>query len=128
METTLLMGGFDSKQFKTLQARWYKKLQSSGFEEAEDINSPRELLKDWHSMYFQKRYTPDTFSAKQEYYRLACLFLFSHKFQNDLEKKIWYMHAEGLPIRKIKSKLKRTKISKVRTIITALSKIMLGRS
>lgn len=32
------MNSFDSKEFRKLQAKWYKKLEKSGFDDIEDIN------------------------------------------------------------------------------------------
>lgn len=93
-------------QLQRLKAEWYKKLKDSGFEDIEDTNSPRELLKSWHSTYFFRKYTPEMFAQRQEYYEKAGRFLATHPFQYQIHKEIWQMHTEGLSIRTISASLK----------------------
>lgn len=122
-----LMSQFQSKQFKVLQHKWYKKIKDQGFDDVEDVESPREFMKDWHSMYFQKRYTIDSFQAKEEYYRMARSFSNTHKFECRRDKQIWELHCEGLSLRKIAEKLK-TKICRIHKVIKTLSQIMLQKA
>lgn len=114
---------FKTKQFKTLQREWYRKLKDSGFDDIEDVDSPEEYLKAWHSQYFQKRHTPDKFIANQEYYRRTQAFLMHYTFANQLDKQIWKMHSEGRPLRAIAKKLTIT-VHKTNTTIKYLESQM----
>lgn len=118
------MSKFQTKEFKALQTKWYDKLKKKGFDDIEDTQSTKEFIKEWHSVYFQKRHTPMSFYAKQEYYYLAQTFLNEHPFQTKQEKRIWILHSEGLSIRKIAIELN-TKIWKVHRAVRFLSQLML---
>lgn len=119
------------QKFNNLQEIWYKKLKDSGFE---DLEEPRvgnndksyHWLKQWHNQYFQQRYTPSQFDAKQDYFILASRFLFEHKFENTLEKNIWKLHSEGEYIRETAKKLGTYKL-KVESTLKKLKKIMFER-
>jgi hypothetical protein len=62
-----------------------------------------------------------------EYYRSAGIFLHEYKFQNELDKRIWELHSEGLytidivldPM--IRASLKQ-RVSRVNSILTRLKK------
>lgn len=97
-----------------LKAKWDKILKDEGLEDIEDSNGN---LKSWHSFKFYTSQFSSTNGtkvqdklivneAKQEYYRLAEQFLYSHKFKNKLEKSIWALHAEGLSYRDIAKALR----------------------
>jgi hypothetical protein len=132
---------------KQLTKTWYKKLKDTGFEDIEDTNSKREMLKTWSSRFI-KNHTPPTGSqvsaitedevaacmtlneAKAEFYRLAEHFLNSHTFNSKLEKAIWALRSEGASYRTIAKTLsKNTKkiINKdnIGTIVQNLEKLML---
>lgn len=126
--------------FKTLQLAWYKKLKESGFDDIENISkSGRELLKKWHSLYFVCRYDPQTFEAKEEYYRRAAQFLHEHRFEwipgtsliNFQEREVWRLHSDGKPIRTIADimiqKGHKTNKDYVHAIILRLRDIMWSR-
>lgn len=100
-----------SAKFKQLQAKWYKKLASEGFE---DIEQDEDNLKKWDSQHFIARHTnfvgaskgakslgdgnkfdATWFRSQEEYYQLAGVFLHQHSFENPKEKLIWQMHSEG---------------------------------
>lgn len=121
------MSHFQSREFKELQAEWYNKLKKTGFEDIEDVNSPREYLKVWDSTYFQSNYVPMIFLAKQEYYRRSAIFLMDYTFFNSEEKNIWQHHSEGIPLRQIAKNLNII-LSRVRTTIAKLRRIMLDES
>jgi hypothetical protein len=120
----------------SLQKIWYKKLKESGFEDIEDVSSPREYLKTWHSNYFYQRYTPESFEFKQEYYRKASLFLHMYSFEwfpgssivNWMEREIWRQHSEGISLRAIALHFQNMGIStnkdKINHIVQRLSEIM----
>lgn len=107
--SNLLSEWHESEELKALQKKWYHKLKESGFEDIEDTNSKREYLKSWHSNYFYRTYTPETFSFKEEYYRRASQFLFEYHFLwfegssliNFCEREIWRLHSEGQGVRQI---------------------------
>lgn len=84
---------------KALQAIWYEKLKDTGFQDIERRNG--ELLNQWDSAYFQLRYDPETFSAKETYFYRARQFLNEHLFLHPVQEEIWRLHCEGLGVRQI---------------------------
>lgn len=94
------------KEFKKLQQKWYKQLQSAGFEDIEQDD--RNFKKNSH-LDFKIRYSDVEFEQRQNYYRLAGFFLNDYAFTNLRERLIWKLHAEGLSIRKIDVILKQQK-------------------
>ncbi len=113
------------KYSKALRDKWYRKLAKSGFVDAEDVNSPNEMLKRWHGSYFRDHMTPQEFKAKEAYFQNATWFLTVHKFISKDERKIWKLHAEGQNVVEIAKTmdLKRTKTS---LIIQRLGGLMNG--
>lgn len=109
-----------SKEFNDLQAKWYKKLKDSGFEDAEQ---DPETLKQWTRSKFAPQQNNgaalDVVMAKnrskQEYYRLAGHFLYDFNFTSELHRLIWELHSDGLSHRDISDKLKENGIKKART-------------
>lgn len=88
---------YETKDFLKLDNEWQKKLEESGFEDAE--NKERNL-KEWDGQQF-KRTTRNRDSvvymeSKIEYYRLASRFLHEYKFEDNISKVIWELHADGL--------------------------------
>lgn len=88
------------QQLKALQREWYDKLKETGFDDIEDTNSPREMLKTWHSRCFLNKNEVET-SAKAEYYTNAQQVLYSYKFRTMADQMLWEYHANGLSIREI---------------------------
>jgi hypothetical protein len=86
---------YKTAKFQQLQAKWYEKLAKTGFEDVEEANSPKELLKCWHSTWFRTRGTPEQFAEKQQYYATAREILANHRFDSAKEKRIWALHSEG---------------------------------
>lgn len=115
-----------SEDFKRLQAKWYKKLKQTGFEDIEDTNSPNEMLKSWDSLYFLSRYDGNAFLAKQRYFELARQFLHEHVFDSSREKSIWTEFSEGASIRQI-ARRRRVSIYKIRKIVKLLEEAMLAQ-
>ena len=92
----------ETDEFKQLNAFWRKKLEESGFKDAEQDDGN---LKQWTSHYFKVRHTGVRAEAKEMYYRRASQFLHEHAFKTDQERSIWELHASGLSIRGIARKL-----------------------
>lgn len=89
-----------------LKAKWYSKLNDSGFDdiekENEDISnrgslSDIALLKDFQTL--------DVFEAKRHYYAWASSMLIVGIFKDRRDKKIWQLHIEGISRRKIAPKV-----------------------
>jgi len=81
----------NSREFKSLQSKWYGKLKKSGFN---DIEASSGMLKDYHS----KRFTGSdavSFSEKERYYQLAGQLLHTYPFPNATARAMWRMHAGG---------------------------------
>lgn len=93
---------YQTKEFKKLSKAWEKKLKRSGFEDIEqpaDFKSgaPDGNLKQWSASFFSapSRFNPQTYQAKEEYYRMAGQFLHQYEFTNKIERLIWQEHSEG---------------------------------
>jgi hypothetical protein len=116
---------YNSKEFKKLQSKWYKKLADAGFE---DIEQEDGNLKRWASSVFKSRYDPTLFAAKEEYYRLAGQFLHDHVFDTRVEKMIWERHTAGISQEDIHLQLKARGIKighcRVTDIVMKLARIM----
>lgn len=95
------MSVYDSKAFKRLKAKWYKKLEGSGFQDAEDTayDTDKTLLRRWDSLYFERRHTPQDADAITTYYRHCGLFLHTYMFSSPRERLIFWMHAKGYGLR-----------------------------
>lgn len=116
------------KQFDKLKAKWYKKLEKSGFV---DIEQDEDHLKQWYSTRFKVVYDPVLFKAKEDYYRLARQFLHEHPFKSKYERLVWEYHSEGVGRREInnilKSKRFKTYTMKVQKTIEDLTKEMITK-
>lgn len=99
--------------FEETQAKWYKKLERSGFE---DIESDQNNLKVWSSVFFA-RHSIEQIQAKQAYYQMATNFLGDHKFETRREKIIWEYHANGISYRDISKTLKRVNVKLSHTAV-----------
>lgn len=118
------MSAFQGKKFKDLQKKWYAKLAEDGFEDIEDQDQKH--LKAWHSAYFQIKYTPCTFEAKQHYFEMAREFVWTHPFKTKQNRRIWILHSRGLSLRQIAEKRK-TKVCRVFKLIKRLREIMIKK-
>lgn len=99
---------FQSKEFKTLQAKWYKKAKESGFE---DIEKDEQWLKRHTGFYGKDHlYRTEYARARRDYYIAAGQFLHSHLFDNEVDRRIWELHANGVSIRDIVKTLKAEKL------------------
>lgn len=88
---------FQSRSFKALQRKWYGILKQKGFR---DIEHNDYALTEYHSR-LQNDYSPQHYLEKERYYQLASQLLHELKFQSPLHKKVWTLHAQGLPARAI---------------------------
>lgn len=88
----------NSKEFKKLQDKWYKKLKKDGFD---DIENSFEDLRTGSNNNIQQLQTVDSFEARAVYYRLASQFLYEHKFENLFDRQVWSAHCEGIAMRQI---------------------------
>lgn len=116
---------YETKKFKALQDKWYKKLESKGFEDIEDTRHADRPLKRWHGLDFKsKAKSPDVFLATQSYFQKASELLNTHTFDTMEQRRVWELHAEGLSTREIVRKLKEENIKASKTkIITIINQI-----
>lgn len=118
-----------TKEFLALQKHWDKKLADSGFEDAENRDGK---LKEWSKSTYARRTIADvSMESKQEYYRAAGQFLYSHRF-SAFERKVWELHSEGISMRHIVKTLKdkhsiETYKRQVHETIQKLVKIMMKK-
>lgn len=96
---------FKTKEFLALKAKWEKKLEKEGLADLD--NDEGQLKGITHAERFKATYNPSNAQAKHEYYRAAGFFLYEHKFETTLERKIWELHIEGIGIREIVKILKK---------------------
>jgi len=90
---------FKSPEFKKIQAKWYKRLESDGFEDLE-WNHPggqnsAYLKKPLHNV--RKNYC----EGSVEHYRRARIHLAHAKFNNEMHKFIWTCYTDGQSYRTI---------------------------
>ena len=113
-----------SPKFKKLQDKWYNKLKNSGFEDIEQADGNlKKQAKSIHILY----YKPVAYEAKQRYFELAGQFLYWYKFKNEVEKKIWTLHSEGMSNIKI-SKVTGVYVQTVNHIVKALGEELKKRN
>lgn len=107
-----------TKQFKTLEKKWYARIEKSGFEDIEhdEVNLKQfsgvtstyrkdgsSKIEDWAEW---GKSVPIKEHWKTEYYSRCRQFLHEYKFKNKTDKKIFEMHSEGLGERVIAAELK----------------------
>ena len=98
----------NSSEFRALQKKWYGKLKDTGFEDIEqDPTDEGGPLERWAASSLRAKFDATKYSAKEEYYRLAGQFLYSHEFETGLEKDIWALHSEGVSVRHTVLRLKK---------------------
>lgn len=112
----------DPVQLKKLQAKWYAKLKTEGFE---DIEREDGSLTTWASSAFSQAVRAgqvEAMKSREEYYRAAGQFLWDYTFDSDLERKIWEMHSTGMSALAISKTLKLPRKGKD-TILKAINKL-----
>jgi hypothetical protein len=88
------------KTFKVLLTTWNKKLEQSGFNDAEiELRSDRALKQSASSRF--KRWPEWERESRLEYYCFLGNLVNNTVFKNELEKFIMIMHSEGATIREI---------------------------
>lgn len=87
------------KPSKELLAKWDKKLAKAGFVDAEQRDT--EMLHKHHDYYWRRRFTAETFAARQRYFELADQHHQEGFFDTGSDKRIWRMHADGLSLSEI---------------------------
>jgi hypothetical protein len=127
---------YNSKKFKTLQAKWAKKLEKSGFNDIEDHDGHLKeyALSGYRRLEHQVSATNgdtsavyNSINAKTEYYRLATHLLNQDVFKTDNEKYIWKLHSEGVSIRDIKAQVNAPNNYYIFNIIKRLKKEILRK-
>jgi hypothetical protein len=98
----------ESKEFKDLQAKWYKRLEADGFEDLEW--SDAKTGKGQNTGYL-KHPTPkldSTQAAASELYYSMCRNYVTHNPPRDpYERLVFVLYSEGIPYREIKSEATR---------------------
>ena len=95
------------QDYATQKAIWYKKLESSGFEDAERD----EYRLKQYSAKFNQAAVRNSLEAKTEYYSMARRFMYDFKFESYLDKIVWEYHTNGISYRNIVRLLKNVKVS-----------------
>jgi hypothetical protein len=108
------------RDLASLQREWYRRLKDAGFEDIEYQSS--NMLKG-QSIQDSRRINPHEIAAVEEYYRLASQFLHDHEWNDNTEKLIWALYAEGIPYRAIAKELHIT-LWRTQTTIRKISSTM----
>lgn len=98
---------YNTKEFKELQAKWYKKLRESGFNDIE--KNEFVLLEPTKGLAM-------TAEETATYFRLAKKYLESGEFESLFGKTVWFLHTEGCTGREIATILNRSTATVSRTI------------
>lgn len=107
---------------RKLQKDWYAKLR--GFKDCEDTSKSDFPLKEYHSVRTQLRRTDVEKEAIEKYYATARKLLLRYRFKNQLHRRIWELHCEGLSMRKIEVQIKHFKKAiKAKAIWNLIKKI-----
>lgn len=102
---------YQTKKFKKLQDRWYKKLDKSGFD---DIEYDEEKLSEYSVRFL--RHPHYVWELKAAYYTMCETFLNNYQFDSLHEKSIWEDHVKGLGTRAIAKKLSKGKRKQINHI------------
>lgn len=92
---------FKTSKFKSLQKKWYKKLDKEGFEDIETADGG--LKAPTHPRTIA--YAMKDKEEREAYYSIARDFLNSYKFSDDTEQSIWELHCEGIGYKTIAKQL-----------------------
>lgn len=112
-----------ASEFKRLEKEWYAKIRKKGFQDIESIEESlgdRPLI-DWDAFRFGKM-DPVVFKAIKDYYEQAWDLLLTYKFANKDHKRVWRLHASGVPERDIAQKTSYRK-SMVHYLIDKIARI-----
>jgi hypothetical protein len=91
---------YKTEKFKKLEADWYQKLKSEGFEDIEDGNNSEVI----EPQVFQTR--PIQHLSGDTWAQECVAILKSYPFRKDLHRKIFELHAQGNSVRDIVRMLK----------------------
>jgi hypothetical protein len=111
-----------SKDFKTIERDWYRKLKETGFEDIEDTSRPDRMLKSWHS-FRHRKFSTLQIDCVKTYYDNADELLTQGRFSSREIEQIWAFHCEGLSCREIERRINRfKKKSMINRIIRSIEK------
>lgn len=110
------------EDFLKLQKIWYKKLESSGFNDIEDTRSDDRLLKEWDFNFFRNQFNQTVYEAKLIYYERAHSLLHTYEFKSPVHRQIWKLHCDGISERKIAEQVRYYKKSMVHYVIDQISR------
>ncbi len=96
-------------EFNKLKAKWYKKLEKSGFQDLEQD----EIYFKRANFTTRNRTREFTWTSIQEYYQMASDFLASHDFESRIEQIIWEYHTNGISTRDIADTLNKVRRKKI---------------
>lgn len=120
---------YETQEFLKLNAQWRKKLEKSGFADAENKEGN---LNSWQGEDFKKTSKNHQslvyVKSKIEYYNMATSFLNEYVFDNIIDKMIWELHSEGCSKEEIIKTINKPKVKsfKVKTVIKELKAKMYG--
>lgn len=99
-------------RFKAMQEAWYAKLEESGFKDAEEMRDGEMMLKQtgdhmlaWHTTRMEYTGNLLKFESKETYYRILGEKVQDSAFQNDVDRIIVTMLAEGHRVKEITEEL-----------------------
>ena len=97
-----------TKQFKTLERQWEKKLQDAGFKDAEKTVKGERVLITSSVCVYRRRVEPveEKRTAATEYFSMLSTLFMKEVFHDESEKIIMELTAEGKKIKEISDILK----------------------
>lgn len=110
---------FKTEKFKAEFKRWNKRLEKSGFEDAEDFSLEEPLLRQWSSVFRDKAECKErkgNGAGVFDFFQKCRDVLEIYKFKNTRERKIWALYSEGAYEKEISRALKITRYRVVTTI------------
>ncbi len=105
------MSQFRTKEFERLKKIWDKRLEASGFKDAEVDGELKVLsINFWGHPTSMHRQHLECYEARQDYYLMCSSFLNFYQFQSKLDCLVWELHTNGMSSRLISERLKKNKI------------------
>lgn len=105
-----------SREFKTLQDHWYKRLESEGFQDNEVRVGDFVVLKQRAARPYRDLGELSR-ETKECYYRILAQQVQEAEFRNDVDKLVLTWFADGMKIKKICEELERRGIGRCRVAV-----------
>lgn len=96
---------WESQKFKAMQEAWYKRLESEGFQDAEELKNGQLILKQSAAHPYRWAKTEGERQCKEDYYRAIADCAQRSSFSSLTDRLIMTWHAEGKSQKAIRENL-----------------------